>query len=417
MCWDAQISRRQFLKGVAGAGALAVSGNLMAKEVFAAAEPIKISAPHPMTGPVAGFGRHSLWGLELAAKRINAAGGIAGRPVELLVEDDAGKPADAVRLMRKHILRDKADFIIGGVSSAETIPMCPVAEELETLFMVTVAESPIVTSEKCNKYTFRLTPDARQKAKAMAPFMVKELGIKKWQIIYWDMAWGEGMRDEFNNQLKKLGGEIVNAIPSPIGTTDFAPYLAKLQPADKAPGVIHSVAGLDSVRLDKAIGEFGLQKKYKLVGHCCTMFADVFDEIAPAIDGVFIIDQYPDLRIPPTDTAWDMQFHKEFLEISKTIPPESHSWSSFESLYVVKKAVEEVGYKSKKDTMKIIEAIEGQVGGKSPDFPQGPYYNRPEDHQGLLDLYIVQIKDGKEHMIKVVTARETEVPPSPQCKM
>lgn len=417
MSWNTEISRRQFIKGVAGAGALAMTGNFVGKEVFAATKPIKISAPHPMTGPVAGFGRHSLWGLQLGAKRINAAGGIAGRKVELLIEDDAGKPAEAVRLMRKHILKEKADFIIAGVSSAETIPMCPVAAELETLFMVTVAESPIITSSKCNKYTFRLTPDARHKAIAMAPFMVKELGVKKWQIIYWDMAWGEGMRDEFNRELKKLGGEIVNAIPSPIGTTDFAPYLAKLQPAAKAPGIIHSVAGLDSVRLGKAIGEFGIQKKYKLVGHCCTMFADVFEDLAPSIDGVYIIDQYPDIRIPPTDTAWDMQFHKDFLEISKTIPPESHSWSSLESLFIVKEAVEKVGYNSKKDTPKVIEAIEGIAGGKSANFPQGPYYIRPEDHQGFLDLYIVQIKDRKESMIKVVTEREVWFPPSSKCKM
>jgi len=319
--------------------------------------------------------------------------------------------------MRKHILQEKADFVVAGCSSAETIPMCPVAAELETLFMVVIAESPIITSQKCNKYTFRLTPDARAKAVAMTPFMIKELGVTKWQILYWDMAWGQGMRDEFDKELKRLGGEIVLAIPVPLGTTDFAPYLAKLKSPAEAPGVIHSVAPMDSVRLDKAIGEFGLQKKYTWVGHCCTMFADVFDELAPAIDGVYIVDQYPDLPIPPLDTAWDDQFRKEFVKISKGIPAESHSWSGFESLYIVKKAIEKVGYRGKKDTLKVVGAIEGQRGGKGPNFPQGPYYIRPEDHQGLLDLYIHQIKGGAEHMIKVVTAQEAWYPPASTCKL
>jgi len=405
------------LRAVVVVATLALATSLFATAGFAASKPIIISAPHPLTGPAAGFGKHSLWGLQVAAKRINDAGGIAGRKVEFLVEDDAGKPADAVRIMRKHILQDKADFVIGGCSSAETIPMVPVAAELETLFMVTVAESPVITSEKCNKYTFRLTPDCRQKALAMAPFMVNELGVKKWQIIYWDMAWGEGMRDEFAKALEKLGGEMVLAIPSPLGTTDFAPYLAKLKPPEEVPGLIHSVASMDSVRLDKAIGEFGLQKKYTLVGHCCTMFADVFQDLCAAVDGVYIVDQYPDLPIPPLDSPVDMQFRKEFLEFSKGIPAESHSWSSLESLFIVKKAIEQVGYKSKEDTMKVIKAIEGQKGEKGPNFPQGPYYIRPEDHQGLLNLYILQIKDGKEHMKKVVPFKDSWFPPSAKCKM
>ena len=411
------IDRRQFLKGVAGAGALALSGNLFGKEGLAATNPIKISAPHPLTGPVASFGKHSLWGLQVAQHRINQSGGIAGRKVELLIEDDAGKPSEAVRIMRKNILKDKADFVVAGVSSAETIPMVPVAQELETLFMVTVAESPIITSQRCNKYTFRLTPDCRQKAIAMAPFMIKELGIKKWQIIYWDTAWGEGLRDEFAKELKKLGGEMVLAIPAPIATTDFAPYITKLEPPDKVPGFLLGMAGMDSVRLDKAIGDFGLQKKYTLVGQCCTVFSDIFEQLAPALEGAYIIDQYPDLRIPPTDTPDDMAFHKDFLKFSKTIPPESHSWSAMESLFIVKKAVEEIGYKSKKDTMRVVEAIEGQSGPKGPNFPQGPYYIRPEDHQGLLDLYIIKIEKGTEKLVKVVTAKESYFPPSPECKM
>jgi branched-chain amino acid transport system substrate-binding protein len=339
--------------------------------------------------------------------------------VELLVEDDAGKPAEAVRIMKKHVLQDNADFIIGGCSSAEAIPMVPVAGELETLFMVTVAEAPEITAELCNKYTFRLTPDARQKAKAMAPFMVKELGVKKWQMLYWDMAWGEGLRDEFRRELEGLGGSLPVAIPVPPGTTDFAQYLTKLKPPQEVPGVFHAVASTDAIRLDKAIGEFGLQKKYTLVGTCCAMFSEVFQELNPSVDGIYLIDQYPDLPIPPLDSEWDMKFRAEFLEVSKGIPAESHSWSSMESLFVLKKAIEQAGgYKDKKkDTLKVIKAIEGQKGEKGPNFPQGPYYIRPEDHSGLLNLYIFQIKDGKEIMKKVVPYQESMFPPSGKCKM
>ncbi len=414
-----EFSRRQVLKGMSGAGALALSGTLFTSKGFSAEPPIMISAPHPLTGPVAGYGKHSYWGLLLAANRINREGGIAGRKVELLVEDDAGKPAEAVRIMKKHVLQDKADFIIGGCSSAEAIPMVPVAGELETLFMVTVAEAPEMTAELCNKYTFRLTPDCRHKAKAMAPYMVKEIGIKTWQMLYWDMAWGEGLRDEFRRELESLGGSLPVAIPIPPGTTDFAQYLTKLKPPQEIPGAFHGVASTDAIRMDKAIGEFGLQKKYTWAGTCCAMFSEVFQELNASVDGIYVVDQYPDLPIPPLDSEWDMKFREEFLEVSKGIPAESHSWSSLESLFILKKAIEQVGgYKDKqKDTPKVIKAIEGQKGEKGSNFPQGPYYIRPEDHSGFLNLYIFQIKGGKEVMKKVIPYQETLFPPPAKCKM
>ena len=419
MLKNKKITRRQFLKGVSATGALALTGALSPMEGLSAEPAIKISASHPLTGPAAGFGRHSLWGLQVAVNRVNKEGGIKGRKVELLVEDNAGKPAEAVRIMKKHVLQDKADFIIGGCSSAETLPMVPVAAELETLFLITIAEAAEITSELCNKYTFRPTTEARHKALGGVPYMIKELGIKKWQMLYWDMAWGESLRDEFRRELEKLGGSLVLAIPTPLGTTDFAPYLTKLKPPQEVPGAFHAVAGADGIRLDKAIGEFGLQKKYTWAGTCCAMFPEVFQELSPVIDGMYIIDQYPDLPIPPLDTPWDMKFREEFIEISKGNPAESHSWGSFQSLFILKKAIEQIGgYKDKKkDTPKIIKAIEGQRGEKGPNFPQGPYYIRPEDHQGFFDLYIFQIKDGKEIMKKVVPMKETMFPPSSKCKM
>ena len=410
---DEKVQPKASSEGNVGCRSAGANGNPVHFErFFSGARRLKSVLPIHSRVPSQVMGDIAIWGLQVAVNRINKEGGIAGRKVELLVEDDAGKPADAVRIMKKHVLQDNADFIIGGCSSAEAIPMVPVAEELETLFMVTVAEAPEMTAELCNKYTFRLTPDRRQKAKAMAPYMVKELGVKTWQMLYWDMAWGEGLRDEFRRELESLGGSLPVAIPIPPGTTDFAQYLTKLKPPQEVPGVFHGVASTDAIRMGKAIGEFGLQKKYTWAGTCCAMFSEVFQELNPSVDGIYVVDQYPDLPIPPLDSEWDMKFRAEFLEVSKGIPAESHSWSSMESLFVLKKAIEQAGgYKDKKkDTLKVIKAIEGQKGEKGPNFPQGPYYIRPEDHSGFLNLYIFQIKDGKEIMKKVIPYQETIFP-------
>jgi hypothetical protein len=100
-------------------------------------QPIKLGAPLPLTGPAAPLGQRSLWGTQATLRVIEGRGGIAGRPLQLIVEDDGGRPADAVKIMRKMILQDQVDAIIGGASSVDTVPMLPVAQETETLLLVT----------------------------------------------------------------------------------------------------------------------------------------------------------------------------------------------------------------------------------------------------------------------------------------
>lgn len=409
------IDRRTLLKAVPGAALLA--GELVSgRRAHGQGQPIKIGAPLPLSGPAAPLGQHSLWGTQAALRVIEARGGIAGRPVQLIVEDDGGRPADAVKIMRKMVLQDGVDAIIGGASSVDTVPMLPVAQETQTLLLVTVAESDIITADKCNRYTFRLTPDARAKARAMAPFLASKVA-KKWQFMYWDNAYGQSMLKWFTEELKKTGGEVVQGIPTPAGTSDYSAYLAKLRPESEAPGLFHSVAGGDALRLGKQIGEFGLQKRYKIAGTCDVIFPETFDEQAAALDGAYIVEQYPVKEMPPLDTPADREFRAVFREVSKGVPAGPHSYAGYQSTFIFKRAVEASGYKTRKDTLKAVQAIEGMTGQKSAEFPQGPFTMRKEDHQGLLNLYIWQLRNGQAHMQAVVSASASGYPPAASCKM
>jgi branched-chain amino acid transport system substrate-binding protein len=409
------LDRRTFLKAVPGAAVLA-GECVYGWRAHAQAPPIKIGAPLPLTGPAAPLGQHSLWGTQTALRVIEGRGGIAGRPVQLIVEDDGGRPADAVKIMRKMILQDQVDAIIGGASSVDTVPMLPVAQETQTLLLVTVAESDVITADKCNRYTFRLTPDARAKARAMAPFLVGKV-TKKWQFIYWDNAFGQSMLRWFAEELQKAGGEVTQAIPTPAGTTDYSSYLAKLRPASDAPGIFHSVAGSDAVRLGKHIGEFGLQRQYRMAGTCDVIFPETFDEQAKDLDGAYIVEQYPVKEMAPLDTADDREFRRVFREVSKGVPAGPHSYAGYQSTFIFKRAVEAAGYRTRKDTLKAVQAIEGMTGAKSLEFPQGPFTMRKEDHQGLLNLYIWQLRNGQAHMQAVVPASASGYPPASSCTM
>lgn len=409
------LDRRTFLKTVPVAAVLA--GEFMyGRRVHAQGQPIKIGVPVPLTGPAAPLGQHSLWGTQAALRLMEAKGGIGGRQVQLLVEDDGGRPADAVKIMRKMILQDKVDAIVGGASSVDTVPMLPVAQETETLLLVTVAESDIITADNCNRYTFRLTPDARAKARAMSPFLTRHVA-RRWQFVYWDNAYGQSMIRWFTAELQKTGGEVVQGIPVPAGTADYSSYLAKLRPASDAPGFFHSVAGSDAVRLGKQIGEFGLQKQYKIAGTCDVIFPETFDQQAPDLDGAYIVEQYPVKEMTPLDSAADREFRRVFKEVSKGVAAGPHSYASYESTFIFKRAVETSGYRDKRDTMKLVQAVEGMTGQKSVEFPQGPFTMRKEDHQGLLNLYIWQLKNGQAQMQTVVSASDSGYPPAESCKM
>lgn len=90
--------------------------------VATAADPIKIGVVTPLSGTYAGIGQQVRWGLDLAAKEVNAAGGIMGRPIELLYEDEEANPSVAVQKAEKLFEIGKVDFLTGTVSSARRSP-------------------------------------------------------------------------------------------------------------------------------------------------------------------------------------------------------------------------------------------------------------------------------------------------------
>ena len=88
--------------------------------------------------------------------------------------------------------------------------------------------------------------------------------------------------------------------------------------------------------------------------------------------------------------------------------------SNYEAFNALKIAMEKAKFESRKDTMKVVEALEGFEAKAGPDFPQGPKTLRKEDHQAFLNEFIYEIKDGKYELHETVDYKKTLVPPA--CK-
>jgi urea transport system substrate-binding protein len=135
-------------------------------------EPIKIGAVLPFSGGVELYGRQAKLGLDLAAKDINAGGGILGRPVEVIYEDDKTDPAAAVDATRKLIERDGVLAVVGPITSRNLIAIAPVVEAVKTpLLYATNYEGG-----QCSRYIFSFSTVPNQELAQLLPYMNRTFG-------------------------------------------------------------------------------------------------------------------------------------------------------------------------------------------------------------------------------------------------
>jgi len=169
-------------------------------------EPIKIGLIGSLSGEAASWGQNALAGITLATKEINERGGINGRKVEIVSEDDKCS-AEGVNAINKLINIDKVVGILGPICSASGGPSLPIAQNNGTPVVIISASAPHLT--KIGDYIFRVYPSDAFQGQVGADFVFNKLGKKKVAIVYVKNDWGEGIKEVFKTRFKELGGEIV----------------------------------------------------------------------------------------------------------------------------------------------------------------------------------------------------------------
>src|SRR5713226_6435352 len=260
-----KVTRRRFLALGAAGGALGAAMLVPApwREAFGQAKPYKIGTLQPLTGAAAAGGRMALVGTELAVSRINRAGGINGRPVELIVEDYQSRPDAGRRKAEKLATEDKVDAHEGGFLSNVCLACMPVWEEHKIVNMIGVCLDTTITTTRCSRYTFRPFDYAPAQAVAFAPYLVGKLG-KRWHIVYQDYAFGQSARDAYVEQIKRAGGAVVGGTGIPLGTADMTAFLAQI--SGNFDGLFFVFAGKDAVTVGNQAYDLGLPKKYRWAG-------------------------------------------------------------------------------------------------------------------------------------------------------
>jgi branched-chain amino acid transport system substrate-binding protein len=414
--YSGKVTRRRFISySSATAGALGATMLVPApwSAAFGQAKPYKIGSQQPLSGAAAAGGKTALVGLQMAVDRINKAGGINGRPVELIVADDESKPDVGRRKVLKLVVEDQVDVHVGGFLSNICLACMPVYEENKVVNMISVCLDTTLTTTKCNRYSFRVHDYAPAQAVAFAPYLNK-LG-KKWHIAYADYSWGQSTRDAYADQIKKAGGEVVGTTGIPLGTADMTPFLSKI--TGNFDGLFGIFFGRDGVTIGNQAFDLGLTKKYKWAGDGAIAESTNLPALGSKIEGFVGINRYIPVFDPPLNTPSHHKFFDEAkARLAKVDPsgplPDRYVQSNYEAMNALKLGMEHSKFQGRGDTMKLIEALEGLEMKEGDDFPQGDKTLRKADHQAFLRQFIFEIKGGKHHIVETIAKDKTLFPPS-----
>ena len=362
----------------------ALSAALMVAATTAsqAADPIKIGVVTPLSGTYAGIGQQVRWGLELATREVNTAGGIMGRPVELLFEDEEANPSVAVQKAEKLFQVSKVDFLTGTVSSGSTLAVGQLAERAGKLIATTVSFADSITGDRCSPNVFRVNARAYQQSAALAVWLSKEKPKARVFYLGPDYEMGRSTVAAFKASAEGVGATSLGEVFAPLDSKDYTQYFGQIRAA--RPQVLYtSVAGNDTVRLLTQLQEFGLLGNMTLVGAAGVITAQNLGAIGKAAEG-FVTGAGYSAEI---DSPENKTFISAFRAANKT-DPDLYGTDSYGLIYAYKAAVEKA---KSTETDKVREALRGLKWMT----PQGEKTIRAGDHQAVQTMYVVRVADGK----------------------
>ncbi len=363
----------------------------LAGSALAQNTPIRIGVVTPLSGTYAGIGQQVKWGLDLAARQINAAGGVAGRPLELVYEDEEANPAVAVQKAEKLFQVNKVDFLTGTVNSGSTLAVGQLAERNNRLIATTVSFADSITGDKCSPNVFRVNARAGMQSAALADWMAATRPNANVFYLGPDYEMGRSTVAAFKQAAEAKGAKSVGEVFAPLDNKDYSPFFGQMR--SSRPAVIYtSVAGNDTVRLFSQMAEFGISRNVQVVGASGTVTSQNLPAIGKAADGFVTGVGYA----TSIDSPANRKFVADF-EAANKARPDLYGADSYGVLFFYKAAVEKAG---STDTDKVRAAMRGLQWST----PQGVKTMRAGDHQAMQDMYAMRVNGGQFEVVGQVKA-------------
>ena len=355
-----------------------LAGLTLAINQVQAAPPIVIGYNDILSGPFKSNGDAYLLGIEQAIKEINEAGGLLGRPIKIVKEDNQMKPEIAIQKLKKMILKDKCDVIFGGGTSACCSAIAKAIPRYKKLFL-TSGVALDLTGKQFNRYVFRPTFNVLINIKALSFYMGKQKQFKKVYMINQDYSYGHDSATLYEKFIKEFspGTEIVGKDFHPMFNKDFAPYISKIK-ASGADYVFTGNWGMDLSQLiiqGRSLG-MNLPIAGTLLGDPNSLRAMPGDQ---AVGGFGV-----DIFMLGLNTPKARKFEDSFYKTTEGTWPVAQIYIGYQMMMMYAEAVKKAG---SLDVEKMIKAFEGLKW----EGPVGPVTMRAKDHQAIQPMVIGQV--------------------------
>lgn len=332
---------------------------------------------------------HYKRGMELALEEANAAGGVNGKQIVLLLRDDNANPGDAVRVAEELVSRERVHALSGSFLSNVALAMGDYAKQRKAFFLATMSLSDKMIWQNGNRYTFRLRAGTYTQA-AMLVDEAAKLNKKRWAVVYPNYEFGQMAAANFKNMLKARQ-------PDVEFVAEQAPPLGRLEPGsvvqaldDAKPDAIFNVLfSADLIKFARAGKTRGLFERREVV----SMVTGEPENLEPLKDDApegWIVTGYPWRDV-------DTDLHKKFMTAYQAKFSDYPRLSSVMGYSTIKSITEGMRKANSTDTEKLVDAF----ANLEVDTPFGRITYRSEDNQSTIGSFVGRTKlvDGVGRMV------------------
>ncbi|HWP46867.1 MAG TPA: substrate-binding protein [Candidatus Limnocylindrales bacterium] len=380
------ITRRTALKGMIASGVAAMSFGAPAfiRHAFAEA-PIKVGLISPLTGAWTVYGKAHSAGFLLAVDEINAAGGVLGRKIEVIIGDSKTEPRIVVEQANRLIRQEKVDFLAGTFSSAERNAAGPVVKASNKILLYPTfyeGQEKEYYPGVCNKNIFMFGPEPTQQVWPHMEYMMNKFG-KKFFMIGSDYAWPRVTNQVTKKKLLELGGEVVDEVYIPFNTPQYESVLRQIR-GSGANIIFHTLTGSDTVNFRRQFHAAGMHKDFIL----WTVDDEevVTSGLGPEVSaGTYVSFDYFMTIKHPNNGPFLERFRAKFGQdaLMNTV-----GVAMYNAAHMVAKAIAQ---EKSVDTDAIRKGLRGMTFDGAP---QGPVKMRADDHQLVVPSYLMRVREG-----------------------
>jgi branched-chain amino acid transport system substrate-binding protein len=361
--------------GLAGAAGLA-SPAILSVSPRAQSGPIKIGMPVALTGPLGTVGQQTKRGAEFWAKLQNAKGGILGRPIELLIEDTAGNPANCVRKAQEMVERRDCRLITGITLSSEALAVVPKLGEWDSIFISGINGDGRLTADSFVPNFFRANISGPMGTRAVSLYLRKS-NMTKFYGLGLDYAWGHNSIGVFEDEVKNGKKEFVGKIFAPTGTKDYSPYITKIRQSG-ADAVFLVMQGDDNNAFLSQAQQYRLPEKVKLLTEIVDLAS--IRAVGDASLGLIGSSRYSFTYDHPLNNEFVAAWKKEYGN-----PPDTFEGEQWQAMKVLEAGIVKAGGTEAAKLRPALEDLEVES-------VKGKVLMRKCDHQGVQQGFMVEVK-------------------------